>query len=251
MTATIKSALLPERDRELRRWLFCGVIVLCFHAAMLLWLMHRHDISPLGAPPAAVLVDLPAMDVAPASEVPPEAVEGPQLTEAQPEEVGTPQAQAIPELPPAQKPVAVLPPKPKPIPKKKVHPNPVLKRAQEPPARQTSAPKHSAAARGQLSAAARRGPAGSATSTASWRAAIYAHLLAHKPSGGGTTGTVTVSFSLSRAGRLLGAHLAGGAGSSVLAQRALGMVQGANPFPPAPADVAGGAFSFTVPVRFR
>jgi periplasmic protein TonB len=251
MTASTTSLLIPQKDPELRRWFFCGAIILCVHAALLLWLMHRHDIIALGAPPAAVLIDLPAMDVAPASEVPPEAVEGPQMTEAQPEEVETPQAQAIPELPPAQKPVVVLPPKPKPHPKKKEYPKPVVKRTHEPPARQTSAPKHSAAARGQLSAAARRGTAGSAASTASWRAAIYAHLLAHKPSGGEATGAVTVSFSLSRGGRLIGAHLAGSSGSSALDQRALAMVRSANPFPAAPADVAGGAFSFTVPVRFR
>jgi protein TonB len=251
MKPTVKSFLLPEKDPEFRRWLFCGGMVLCLHAALVLWLMRQHDISPAGAPPAAVLIDLPAMDVAPASEVPPEAVEGPQMTEAQPEEVETPQAQAIPELPPAQKPVVVLPPKPKPHPKKKEYPKPVVKRTHEPPARQTSAPKHSAAARGQLSAAARRGTAGSAASTASWRAAIYAHLLAHKPSGGGATGAVTVSFSLTRGGGLIGAHLAGGSGSSALDQKALQMVRSANPFPAAPAEVAGGAFSFTVPVRFR
>lgn len=251
MTATTKYWLLPEKDPELRRWLFCGAIILCLHAALLLWLMHRHDISPLGAPPAVVMIDLPAMDVAPASEIPPEAVEGPQMTEAQPEEVVPPETQAIPELPPMAKPVAVLPPKPKPHPKKKELPKPVVKRTQERPAPQTSAPKHSAAARGQMSAAARRGSAGSAASTSSWRAEIYAHLLAHKPSGGEAKGVVTVSFSLSRAGRLLGAHLAGSSGSSALDQKAMQMVHGANPYPAAPADVAGGAFSFTVPVRFR
>jgi TonB family protein len=70
--------------------------------------------------------------------------------------------------------------------------------------------------------------------------AIFAHLLAHKPSGGEAKGAVTVSFSLSRGGHLLGAHLAASAGSSALDQRALAMVRSANPFPAAPADVAGG-----------
>ena len=64
-------------------------------------------------------------------------------------------------------------------------------------------------------------------------------------------GVVTISFSLARGGHLLSAHLAGSSGSSALDQRALVMVRSANPFPAAPMDVAGGAFSFTVPVRFR
>jgi len=214
--------------------------------------MHRHDISALGAPPAAVLIDLPAMDVAPASEVPPEAVEGPQMTEAQPEQEEIPEAQAIPQLPPAQKPVAVLTPPPKPKPeKKKLHPKPVVKQTHEPQAHQTSAPKHSAAARGQLSAAASRGTGGSAASRASWAAEVYAHLLAYKPSGGEAKGVVRVSFSLTRGGRLVGAHLAGSSGSSALDQRAVAMVRSANPFPAAPAEFGGASTSFTVPVRFR
>lgn len=253
MTTATTSLLLPEKDPELQRWFICAAIVVALHAGLILWLMYRRDVSVAGAPPAVVLMDLPAMDVAPASEVPPDALEGPKMTEAEPEEVETPEAMAVPELPPVPKPEAVLvpPPKPKVKPKKKEIPKPIVKQTHEPPSPRTSAPKHSAAARGQTSAASRRGTAGSAASTASWRAEIYAHLLRHKPSGGEATGVVTISFSLAHSGHLLGAHLAASSGSSGLDQRALSMVRQANPFPAAPSEVAGGAFSFTVPVRFR
>jgi hypothetical protein len=74
MTALAKSFLLPEEDQELRRWLICAAIVIAAHAALILWLMRVRELSTAGAPPAVVMIDLPAMDVAPASEVPPDAV---------------------------------------------------------------------------------------------------------------------------------------------------------------------------------
>src|SRR4051794_16298632 len=101
MTTDVKRFLLADKDPELRRWLICAVIVIALHAGLIFWLMHRRDIISAGAPPAVVMIDLPAMDVAPASEVPPEAVEGPKMTEAQKEAVETPEAMVVPELPPA------------------------------------------------------------------------------------------------------------------------------------------------------
>jgi protein TonB len=259
MTAAAKSLLPPEESPELRRWLISAAIVIAFHGSLLLWLMHKRDITTAGAPPAVVMIDLPAMDVAPASEVPPDAVEGPKMTKAQPQEVETPEAMAVPELPPAHKPEAVLmpPPKPKLKPKKNEIPKPVVKQTHnvkqthEPSAQRTSAAEHSGAARGQMSAALSRGTAGSLASVASWRSQIYAHLLHHKPSSSEGAGVVTISFSLARSGALLEAHLTASSGSSALDQRALEMVRRANPFPAAPSEVAGGAFPFTVPVRFR
>ena len=253
MTAAARTFLLPEEDLELRRWLTAALIVIAVHAALVFWLMHKRDVSLLGAPPAVVMIDLPAMEVEAASEIPPETVEGPRMTEATPEETETPETLAVPELPPAHKPDAVLMPPPKPIqkPKKKELPKPVLNQTKEPPAPRTMAPRHAAAARGPVSAAQRRGTAGSAASAASWHAQVYAHLLRHKPSSEEATGRATISFSLTRSGRLLGARLAGSSGTAILDQKALQMVRSANPFPAAPSEVAGGSFPFTVPVNFH
>lgn len=253
MTATVRTFLLPEEDLELRRWLLAGAAVIAVHAALVFWLMHKRNLSFAGSPPAVVMIELPPMEVAPASEIPPEAVEGPEMTEATPEETEMPEALPVPELPAAEKPDAVLMPPPRPTdkPKKKEPPKPIVKQTKELPAPRTSAPRHAAAARGQTAAAPKRGRAGSGVTAASWHAQIHAHLLRHKPSSSEAAGRPIVSFFLSRTGRLLGASLAVSSGVASLDQKALQMVRSSNPFPAAPAEVAGGSFSFTVPVSFR
>ncbi len=108
MTAAVRTALLPEEDPELRRWLIAGTAVLAVHAGLVFWLMHKLDMNAAGAPPAAIIIDLPPMEVSPPAETPPEVTEGPQMKQADPEEVEEPQTMAIPELPPAPKPAVVL-----------------------------------------------------------------------------------------------------------------------------------------------
>src|SRR5580700_503594 len=144
MTMTARSFLLPEEDPELRRWLMAAAFVTAAHGGLVLWLMNKHDANLAGAAPAAIMIGLAPMDVARATEPPPEPTPGgPQMTQADPEEVEPPQAMAVPELPPAPKPAVVLitPPKPKPKPKKivKETPKPPAKRVREPPAPRTSA----------------------------------------------------------------------------------------------------------------
>jgi periplasmic protein TonB len=255
VTQAAKTILLAKEDPALRRWIAAAAIVVAVHAGLILWLMRKHDVSVTGAAPAAVLIDLPPMQVSPPAETSPEVTEGPQQTKSEPEEVTPPQTMVSPELPPAQKPAAVLPsaPKPAPKPKKivKENPKPVVKQTREPPAPRTTAPKRSEAARGQMSAAPQRSLAGSGASAASWHSQIFAHLLGYKPAGGEATGTVSISFTLARSGRLLAARLVGSSGSSALDSKALEMVRRANPFPAAPTEVSGGSFAFTVPVRFR
>lgn len=255
MTSAAQTALLAKEDLALRRWVIAAAIIASAHAALILWLMHKQDLNATGAPPAAVLIDLPPMQASPPAQTSPDVPEGPQAAGAKPEEAEPPPAVTTPELPPAQKPAAVLtsPAKPKPKPKKivKEAPKPAVKQAREPPAERTTAPKAAQAARGQMSAAASRGSAGSGASTASWRAQIFAHLLTHKPGGGEGTGTVSIAFSLARSGRLLAARLAGSSGNPALDSKAMDMVRHANPFPAAPPEVSGASFAFVVPVRFH
>jgi periplasmic protein TonB len=255
VTAAAKGVLLAGEDLALRRWAVAAALVAAVHAGLIVWLMRRPDAGAAGAPPAAILIDLPPLDVLPPAEAPPDATPGPQMNEAPPEQTAPQPATAAPELPPAQRPAAVMlsPQKAKPKPKKVVKeaPKPVPQRTHEPAAPQASAPKHSEAARGQTAAAPRENSAGSAASAASWRAQIFAHLLQFRPGGGDAAGTVSISFTLARNGRLLASRLVGSSGSSALDAKALEMVRRANPFPAAPSEVSGGTFPFVVPVRFR
>ncbi|MDB5557686.1 MAG: TonB-like protein, partial [Enterovirga sp.] len=83
---------------------------------------------------------------------------------------------------------------------------------------------------------------------ASWQGAIVAALnRAKRPQA--ETGVASVRFSVDRGGRVTSASLAGSTGVGSLDQEAVALVRRAS-LPPAPAEVPGGSFTFTVPVRF-
>jgi protein TonB len=252
MTMAAKSFLLPEEDPELRRWLMAASFVAAAHGALALWLMNKHDVNFAGAPPAAIMIELAPVDVAPPAETPPEAAPGPQRTQAEPEEVEPPQTLAAPELPPAPKPAVVLmtPPKAKPRPKKIVKevPKPVVKRTREPPAPRTSAPPRAATA--STTASSR---AASAAEAAAFRSAWAAALSwnRHYPEAArarGEQGTVRLALMIGRGGHVISARIVGSSGSSTLDQAALEMARNASgrPLPPE----MGSSVSLTVPVRY-
>jgi periplasmic protein TonB len=162
MTAAIKTILPAEEDLAPQRWLMAAAIAAAAHGGLVLWLMNKPDANLAGAPPAAIVIELAPVDVASPAETPPKITPGPQMTQADPEEVEPPQTIAVPELPPAPKPAVVLmtPQKAKPKPKKIVKevPKPVVKRVHEPPAPRTSAPPRAAAASTTASSRAARRP---------------------------------------------------------------------------------------------
>ncbi|MFZ0509363.1 MAG: hypothetical protein WAM29_15125, partial [Methylocella sp.] len=126
-TATI----LPADDKDsLRRWMFAAAAVAAVHAGIAFWVMHSRELTAAGAPPAAIMIELAPLDVAPPAETPPEVTPGPQMRQAEPEEVEPPQTMAVPELPPVPKPNVVLmtPPKPKP----KLKPKKIVKEVPKP-----------------------------------------------------------------------------------------------------------------------
>ena len=67
MTMAAKSFLLPEEDFEPRRWFTAAAFVAAAHGVLALWLMNKHDLNLAGAPPAAIMIELAPMDVAPGS----------------------------------------------------------------------------------------------------------------------------------------------------------------------------------------
>jgi protein TonB len=252
MTTAAKSFLLPEEDPELRRWLMAAAFVTAAHGGLVLWLMNKHDANLAGAPPAAIMIELAPVDVAPPTETPPETTPGPQMTQADPEEVEPPQAMAVPELPPAPKPAVVLmtPPKPKPKPKKivKETPKPVVKRVREPPA-----PRTSASPRAATASKAAASPASNAAEAAAFRSAWSAAMgwdrrYPEAARARGEQGTVRLALTIGRSGHVMSAHIVSSSGSSTLDQAALEMARNATgrPLPPE----MGSSVSLIVPVRY-
>jgi len=250
---TVANSVLPVDDEpSLRRWLFAAVAVVLVHAAIVFWILFVRDFRSAGEPPAAIMIELAPMDVAPPSETPPDATPGPKMTEAEPEVVEQQQVIPVPELAPAPKPDVVLmtPPKPKPKPKKivKEEPNPVVKPTHEPPAPRTSAPPRAAAA-SQTAAS----HASSAAEASAWRSSWAAALswAKHYPEAArarGEQGTVRLALTIDRGGHVVSARVIGSSGSSTLDQAALDMARHASgrPLPPE----MGSSVSLTVPIRY-
>lgn len=222
------------------------------------------DLPPAEASPDAAMPDaVPDKQPDPEPQVPPPDMPQPVVASdvPPPPEPPPPDMPKVEEPPPpkptiAEKAEVALPPpapKPKPAPPKpkervveKKLPKPAHARraerqeAERPPAQASGA--RNAAAVASLSSGA------SAASRSSWQGALVAALnRAKRPQS--DTGSASVRFSIDRGGRLLSASLAGSAGNGSLDQEAVALVRRAS-LPPAPADVPGATFTFTIPIRF-
>jgi protein TonB len=252
-------------DRSLRRWIGAAALVILLHAGVIYWLTHKQAAQSADSAPPAVMIELEPLEVASASESVVDITPGPQMTEAQPEEVEPPETLAVTELPPAPKPAVVLMTAPKaklkPKPKKIVNvpPKPIVKRTHEPPAPRTSAPVRSAspvrsadsAAGKARASAARQGISGSSMSASNWRSLVAARLNQHKPGTANQSGVVSLFFTINRSGQVVAARVNGSSGSAALDHAALAMVHAVSPLPPPPPEISGGSISLTVPVRFH
>lgn len=187
------------------------------------------------APPAPAEPIIPPAPLAPKAAV---TLPAPHKPQPNPQ----PKAQPRPKAP--VKVADKTPPKPAPMPRR-VEPAP-RRLPGEPAAAQRTASLPSSSAAGTVSAAA------SAASAASWRSQLVSYLQGNLryPPGSRGGGAATVSFTMSRAGRVLSASLAHSAGSPELDAAALDLFRrGTLPAPPA--DVPGATFSFTIPIRFN
>jgi protein TonB len=293
-----RSALGARLWPSLLRWALAVVVVAGAHGVagwmIVTW---QHAEAAMGAPPAAMMIELAPLPVAP--EAPPQEVApGPEMVEAQPEPQPEPVVEQspqpvppepepivepppvepppepepqpmvqpepeirIPELPPLPDPAAVLAPPPPPPPRpriveRKPPPKKVVARAKplnrdKPPAERTSAPTAQAQA-APMAAAPNQGAAtASAASRASWRGTLLAHLNRYKRfPGGANPGTVHVSFSIDRSGRVLTARLVRGSGDALLDEEAVAMIRRASPVPAPPEGLGGGTIALAVPVKF-
>jgi protein TonB len=80
---------------------------------------------------------------------------------------------------------------------------------------------------------------------------VWASIMAHKPAGIRLRGTVTLTFSLLRDGRLDAAAVSTSGGADSLDQIALAALQDAAPFPPPPEGLSGQSLTFSIPFQFR
>lgn len=285
----------------LLRWALAILIVAGGHGAagwmIVTW---QRAEAAMGTPPAAVMIELAPLAVAP--EAPPQEIApGPEMVEAQPEPQPEPVIEKppepeppppepepvvepppveppplvepqpvvqpepeirIPELPPLPDAAAVLappPPPPPPRPKlveRKPPPKKVVERRKpinqdKPPAERTSAPTAQAQAAPTAAAPSQGASSAPSVSPASWRGTLLAHLNRYKRfPGGANPGTVQVSFSIDRSGRVLSARLISGSGDAALDEEAVSMIRRASPVPAPPAGLGGNTVALAVPVKF-
>jgi TonB family protein len=86
-----------------------------------------------------------------------------------------------------------------------------------------------------------------------WKRQIVLQLSLHKHfllEACSKSGEARVGFTIDRAGKLISATIVSGTGVPALDEAALQMVRSAQPFPPAPPDVAGGNLKFIASVMF-
>ncbi|GAB1715845.1 MAG: outer membrane transport energization protein TonB [Nitrobacter sp.] len=244
------------------RWSAAGLAVVALHASGV-WLALNWPAAAEapGDPPAAIMMELAPLAVAP--EAPQQDIApGPQMVEAEeqvePEKPVEDQVEPEPDIKPVETeikppdqpklekaevvlPAKVEPPKPKPKPKTK----------KQKKAPRTTAPPSSQAQRADRAAAPAEGMA-SAMSPASWKGALMAHLSRYKrfPPGAAGTGVATVAFTIDRSGRVLSARLVRSAGDAALDTEAASLPRRASPVPAPPPNIGGGSITLAVPIRF-
>ncbi len=223
-------------------------------------MLRQPPVVPADAPPAAIMLELAEMSVAPevqedvdlppdqlmqASEASKPVEEVKEEPEEKPEEV----EEVEEELPQVEEtPVEkVEVPIPKAAPKKVVKKQKPKPKAAAVP--KTSAPKKVDAPRAPVARAAQSSRGVSSVSPATWQARLQGHLERHKraPAGGGA-GVVGLAFGIDGAGNVTSARIVRSSGNAALDQAALAMVRRASPVPAPPPGVQR---KIVVPVRFK
>jgi periplasmic protein TonB len=211
-------ALAGEDRGELRRWLACGVIVLCAHAAIVVALMQwREPIEEGDLGNDVILLELRPEQIL-AERTPDKPVE--QIEQKRDPLPEQPSEVTVPQKAPA--------PQPQPTP----HEEPL-------PALATTAAQ---TARARIS-------------VSTWRSQIAAILEHNKryPQEARERreqGVAQLAFSIDREGRVLSSRIVTSSGFSALDEETLALVQRARPFPAPPPEVSGSEIKFTVQVRY-
>ena len=273
--------------RSVLRWTLAGAVVAGLHAGGVWLALNREEASAAGEPPAAVMMELAPLAVAP--EAPPDQLPPDErMTEAHPspmeekndKPVERPEEKPEPVVVEAKKPVddvmlpqtpppEIEPPKLPEVANAEVTltpPPPQPKAARKPPPKKmaerkkredrtvdrTTAPLATSNPRADRAAAPSSSSAfNPSTSPATWRSTVNAHLNRHKGgSPNGAVGTVVVAFVINRAGGVVSSRLVRSSGNPVLDAKAVSAPRSASPVPAPPPDVADSALTLTVPIRY-
>lgn len=251
----------PPDAREIRRYGAAAIAVVLLHVALIAVALHWYRrAEPQGVTIPAILIDLAPAPAAPEVQTQQDLAPGPEMEEAEPPPPEPPKPEMIEQLPPAPpqpEPVVAAPPKiePKPEPKP-AKPQPVRehpkKPTRKPPAPRTTAPPK--ADRVARETPAVTSGASAAAAAASYRAILVAHLQRFKqfPSGAGASdrGVVTLTFTVTRSGRVTGSRVSRSSGFAALDQAALALLQRAQPLPPFPPEMRQAADTFVAPLNY-
>jgi periplasmic protein TonB len=253
----------PERRSDVFRWSVAAVVVLAAHFGIAAaYLALRPEPGDRAQAPVV------AVEFAPAPVEPPPAVEAaPEMVPSPPDEPEPPpQPQSPPEtqamvapLPPSEQPAVEIPP-PRPVPTEQPKPSPAHAPEQQRPVKSIHEPpkKPATATRAQPSRVATAPTAGAAAigarEHASWLSELAAHLARYKrypaeAEARHNTGTVRLSFTMDRGGRVVSRHIEGSSGSASLDQEALSMIERAQPLP-VPPSMPQTRITLTVPIHF-
>ncbi len=209
-----------ERD-DRRRWLICGALVLCVHAAIVAALIQwREPIKEGELGDDVILLELRPEQVQ-AESTPDKPVEKVEETEKKPDPLPEQRSEVVlqPETPVPQT---------QPVPHEEVAPAPATTAAQTARARAAAATWHS-----QI-------------------AALIEHSKRYPPQARSRReqGVAQLFFSIDREGRVLSSRIVTSSGFAALDEETLALVQRAQPFPAPPPEVPGDEIKFQVPVRF-
>jgi protein TonB len=246
-------------ESEARRYGVAAIAIVLLHVVVIALLLFKLE-RPL--PPGTVNLPAIMVDLAPAPAAPKLETEdlapGPQVQQAEappPEPPKMETVEQLPTTPPQPMPSVAAPPKvePKPEPSP-AKPEPVRDRR---PIKKRQV-EQSTAAKADRIAPERPSPSSSASAAAaatSYRATLVAHLMRFKrwPAGAearGENGTVFVSFTVSRNGRVSNARMSKSSGFASLDQEAMAWIQRAQPLPQFPAEMPEATMNFGVPLNW-
>jgi periplasmic protein TonB len=248
------------------RWGACFALVAGLHLGAA-WIALRwlpKDEPEPSPPPAAVMIDLAPLPVAPP--VPPSEIPfGPKQTLSEPPPPPLPEIpRPLPEAPPSPSPEIAVPVPPKPTPKPVEHRRPAERReppkpmpAKTPPAPATTAPPQVEAAPAPNVAAPAPGASSAAPSNAvpTWQGLLLGRLerfkrYPYEAQSRREQGVAYLHFTMDRHGKVVSATIAKTSGFDALDQETLALIHRAEPLPPPPPEVPGDPLELTVPVQF-